>query len=213
MGLFLDSQLCVINLYVCCYASTTLFWLLQLWGKFFYYSNSEIYFYFIYFFVLLYNTVSVLLYIDMNPPWVYMSSQSWTPLPPRSLYHLSGLSQCTSPKNPVSCIEPRLAIRSLVAQRLKPLSPMRETRVWSLGQEDPLEKEMVTCSSILAWRIPWKEEPGRLQSMGSQRVRHNWVTKHTPRWPHLKQNELIGYNLLRLVKQMIVLNFWLRFEF
>ena len=45
-----------------------------------------------------------------------------------------------------------------------------------LGWEDPLEKEMATCSSILAWRIPWAEEPGRLQSMGSQRVRHNWAT-------------------------------------
>ena len=57
---------------------------------------------------------------------------------------------------------------SLVAQRLKHLLPMRETRVRSLGREDPLEKEMVTHSSILAWRIPWTEEPGRLQSMGSQ---------------------------------------------
>ena len=46
-------------------------------------------------------------------------------------------------------------------------------RVQSLGQEDPLEKEMATYSSILAWRIPWTEEPGRLQSMGSQRVGHN----------------------------------------
>ena len=55
---------------------------------------------------------------------------------------------------------------SLVAQRLKHLPPMRETRVRSLGWEDPLEKEMVTHSSILAWRIPWTEEPGRLQSMG-----------------------------------------------
>ena len=49
--------------------------------------------------------------------------------------------------------------------------------VWSLGQEDPLEKEMATHSSVLAWRIPWTEEPGRLQSMGSQNVRHNWATK------------------------------------
>ena len=63
-----------------------------------------------YFLILLYNTVLVLPYIDMNPPWVYMSSQSWTPLPPVSPYHLSGSSQCTSPKHPVSCIEPRLAI-------------------------------------------------------------------------------------------------------
>ena len=52
---------------------------------------------------------------------------------------------------------------------------MQETRVWSLGQEDPLEKHMATHSSILAWRIPWTEEPGRLQSMGLQRVRHNWA--------------------------------------
>ena len=62
---------------------------------------------------------------------------------------------------------------SLVAQRLKRLPAMRETRVQSLGQEDPLEKEMATHSSILAWRIPWMEEPGRLQSTGSRRVGHN----------------------------------------
>ena len=65
---------------------------------------------------------------------------------------------------------------SLVAQRLKHLPPMQETRVWSLGWEGPLEKEMATHSSILAWRISWTEEPGRLQSMGSQRVGHDWVT-------------------------------------
>ena len=65
---------------------------------------------------------------------------------------------------------------SLVAQRLKRLPPMRETQVWSLGREDPLEKEMATHSSILAWRIPWTEEPGGLQSTGSQRVGHDWVT-------------------------------------
>ena len=65
---------------------------------------------------------------------------------------------------------------SLVAQRLKCLPAMRETWVWSLGQEDPLEKEMATRSSILAWRIPWMEEPGGLQSTGSQRVGHDWAT-------------------------------------
>ena len=53
---------------------------------------------------------------------------------------------------------------------------MQETRVWSLGQEDPLEKRMTTHSSILAWEIPWIEEPGGLQSMGSQRVGHAGVT-------------------------------------
>ena len=71
-------------------------------------------FYFIFNFIfLLYNTVLVLSYIDMNPPQVYMSSQPWTPLPSPSPYHLSGSSQCTSPKHPVSCIEPRLAIHFL----------------------------------------------------------------------------------------------------
>ena len=60
-----------------------------------------------------------------------------------------------------------------MAQRLKCLPPMQETRVRPLGQEDPLEKEVATHSSILAWEIPWTEEPGRLQSMGSQRVGHN----------------------------------------
>ena len=62
---------------------------------------------------------------------------------------------------------------SLGAQRLKRLPPMRETRVRSLDQEDPLEKEMAIHSSILAWRIPWTEKPSRLQSMGSQRVGHD----------------------------------------
>ena len=61
-------------------------------------------------------------------------------------------------------------VTSVVAQMAKRLPTMRETWVRSLGQEDVLEKEMATHSSILAWKIPWTEEPGRLQSMGSQRV-------------------------------------------
>ena len=65
---------------------------------------------------------------------------------------------------------------SLVAQRLKHLPAMRETWVWSLGREDPLEKEMVTHSSILARRIPWMEDPGGLQSTGLQSVGHDWAT-------------------------------------
>ena len=62
---------------------------------------------------------------------------------------------------------------SLVAQTIRRLPTMRETRFQSLGGEDPLEKEMATHSSILAWKTPWTEEPGRLQSMGSQRVGHD----------------------------------------
>ena len=59
---------------------------------------------------------------------------------------------------------------SLLAQMVKNLPAMQETQVRSLGWEDPLEKEMAAHSSILAWRIPWTQEPGGLQSMGSQRV-------------------------------------------
>ena len=61
---------------------------------------------------------------------------------------------------------------SMVAQRVKRLPTVQETQVQSLGGEDLLEKEMATHSSTLAWKIPWMEEPGRLQSMGQQRVGH-----------------------------------------
>ena len=60
-----------------------------------------------------------------------------------------------------------------MAQQVKRLPEMQETWVRSLGQEDPLEKEMTNHSSTLAWKIPWTEKPGRLQSMGSQRVGHD----------------------------------------
>ena len=64
-------------------------------------------------------------------------------------------------------------LASLVAQWVKRLPLMRETRVRFLGWEDPLEKEMATHSSTLAWKIPWTEKPGRLQSVGSQKVGHD----------------------------------------
>ena len=66
---------------------------------------------------------------------------------------------------------------SQVVQCYKIHLPMQETRVWSLDREDPLEKEMATHSGILAWEIPWAEEPGRLESMGLQRVRYDLATK------------------------------------
>ena len=65
---------------------------------------------------------------------------------------------------------------SVVAQTVNRLSTMQETQVRSLGWEDPLEKEMAVHSSTIAWKIPWTEEPGRLQSMGSQRVGHDRAT-------------------------------------
>ena len=69
---------------------------------------------------------------------------------------------------------------SLVAQLVKNQPAMQEIQVQSLGGEDPLEKEMVTHSSILVWKIPWTEEPGRLQSMRLQRVGNNLATKPSP---------------------------------
>ena len=63
-----------------------------------------------------------------------------------------------------------------MAQRIKTLPAMKETKVWSLSLEDALEKGVATHSSTLAWKIPWAEEPGSLQSMGSLRVRHDWAT-------------------------------------
>ena len=72
--------------------------------------------------------------------------------------------------------ERKMKVNSFGAQTIRNLSAMWETQVRSLGWEVPLEKGMAPQSSILAWRIPWTEEPSRLQSMGSQRVGHDWVT-------------------------------------
>ena len=88
---------------------------------------------------------------------------------------------------PMTTLEPWLLwttlwfqwLASLVAQVVKHLPAMQETWVQSLGWEDPLEKEMAAHSSTLAWKIPWREEPGRLQSMRLQRVGHDWATSLT----------------------------------
>ena len=77
------------------------------------------------------------------------------------------------PRNLIYYHSKRRQWASLMAQLVKNLPAMRETWVRSLGWEDPLEKEMATHSSILAWRIPWMEEPGGLQSTGPQRVGHD----------------------------------------
>ena len=74
------------------------------------------------------------------------------------------------------CIHVCIFWTSLVAQMIKNLLAMEEIWVWFLGQEDPMEEEMATHSSILAWRIPWTEEPVQLQAMVSQRVGHDWMT-------------------------------------
>ena len=79
---------------------------------------------------------------------------------------------------------------------VKNLPAMRETWVRSLGQEDPLEEGMATHSSILAWRIPWTEDPGRLQSMGSQRVGHNWTTEYAYLYDGEEEGIKQNYKLL-----------------
>ena len=97
----------------------------------------------------------------------------WSPRCQARVYRGSGKRTAEEPVCGVLKTSNAAVRASLVAQRLKRLTPVRKTRrVRSLGWEDPLEKEMVTHSSILAWRIPWTEEPGRLQSTGSQRVGH-----------------------------------------
>ena len=79
---------------------------------------------------------------------------------------------------------------------VKNLPPMHKTQPWSLGWEDPLEKGTATHSSILACRIPWTEEPGRLHFMGWQTVRHDWTTKHAHTHTHIHAHTHTCYNSL-----------------
>ena len=114
-----------------------------------------------------------------------MATHSWVFLPgefhgQRSLagYSARGRKESDTPKPPTLTY---LSKASPMAQRVKNLptrQEMQETWVWSLVWEDLLEKEIATHSSILAWKTPRKVEPGRLQSMGSQRVGDNWMTEH-----------------------------------
>ena len=98
---------------------------------------------------------------------------------------------------------------SLVAQMVKHLSTMWEIQVRSLGREDPLEKEMAIHSSTIAWKIPWTEELGRLKSMGSQRVWHDWATSHSHR-KLSKQNIVIQQmNNMLQSKTVTATKWWL----
>ena len=86
---------------------------------------------------------------------------------------------------------------------------MQETQVQSLGQEDPLEEEMATHSRVLAWRFPWTEEPGRLQSMGSQRIGYNWTTRQRQQqlWA-LAHSEQFFFSLPRSLPKLPRWGFW-----
>ena len=105
-------------------------------------------------------------------------------LPEFAQIHVHWISDGIQPSHPLLLSSPW---DSLVSQMVKNLPTMEETQVQSLVWEDPLEKGMAIHSSILAWRIPWTEEPGRLQSMGLQRVRHEWATNKHKRNPREQQ--------------------------
>ena len=106
-------------------------------------------------------------------PWTAACQASLSITNTQSLLKLMSIESMMPPNHLVLCSPLFLLKASLVAQRLKCLPAMQETGVLSLGREHLLEKEMATHSSILAWRIPWTEEPGGLQSTGSQRVGHD----------------------------------------
>ena len=107
--------------------------------------------------------------------WSFPDSKAWAPLAPQERVlphylsvHLFSPHSCILGQSNDLCASP--------IQTVKHLPRMWETQFRSLGHEDPLEKQMGTHTSILAWKIPQTEDPGRLQFMGSQRVRHDWAT-------------------------------------
>ena len=111
-----------------------------------------VYLFFKFYFILLYNTVLVLPYINMNLPQVYMSSQSWIFHPPPSPYHLSGSYQCTSPNHPVSCIEPRLLRVPLPQKEIKSVNPKGNQPWLLLGRTDAVAE----AEAPILWPPDWK---------------------------------------------------------
>ena len=119
-------------------------------------------------------SVSFLAFLTIGPHTLFSSSpRTYTWTSPRP--HPSGAACHWKPPWSQQQASPMAQWQRIHLQ----MQETQETQVWSLGQEDPLGEEMSTHSSILAWKIPWTEEPGRLQSTGLQRVRHDWLTKHT----------------------------------
>ena len=104
---------------------------------------------------------------------------------------------------------------SLVSQMVKNLPAMQEAWIWSLGWEDPMETGLVTFSSILTWRIPWTGEPGRLQSMELQRVRHDWATnyKHIQTYTYTTfEGREDFFSILHLWFHHMLYKYWLKEE-
>ena len=121
--------------------------------------------------------LSYLIYFSVTYISVYISLILWVTIQYYIIYFIVGtiMALAIGSFQVGSCVP--LTYFLLVFEHLltlKNLPEMQEIWIWSLGQEDPLEKEMATLSSILAWEIPWTEEPGGLHFMGPQRVRHDW---------------------------------------
>ena len=114
----------------------------------------------------------------------HVSPPSWTSFPPPTLFH------------PWGCYKGLLCWLRWERTHL-------QCWVWSLGQGDSLAKEMAAHSSVLAWRIPWTEEPGRLQSGGSQRVGRDWVTKHSPGLSRLSRTAHFLWYKMRILMWVI----------
>ena len=110
-------------------------------------------------------------FIHAGPGKLFLSFRRWMFFWKLESYSL--LAPLRFPLSSVGC--EHWSFQPLVAQTVRNLPVIQETQVWSLGQEDPLEKEMATHYSILAWGIPWTEEPGGLQSVELQTVRHDWA--------------------------------------
>ena len=117
--------------------------------------------------------------------------------------------------NPIFSFLRNLHIAPLVAQMVKNLPAMWETWIQSLGWEDPLEESMATHSSILAWRIPWTEEPGGLQSTGLQRI--GWLSIHSAQHillsivaaqSYISTNSVCGFPLLHILAYCYLCSFW-----
>ena len=99
---------------------------------------------------------------------------------------------------PPFCSSVTLKTRSLARWLSRPMQKLKETWVWFLGWEDPLEEEMATYSNSLTWRIPWTEEPGRLQSIGPQRVGHHWVSTYAHLDEHLNTHTCVYMYIIPL---------------
>jgi len=140
----------------------------------------------------------VLPYINMNPPWVYTCSQSWTPFPPPSPYHPSGSSQCTRSEHPVSCIEPGLAIRFILEENIgKTLSDINHSRILY----DPPPRILEIKAKINKWDLI------KIKSFCTTKETTSKVKRQPSEWEKITANEATDKQLIsKIYKQLLQLN-------